>query len=247
MDIRDMHYDFKVKFNKLDSQQNRNLKIQEIDWKLTEAQEMFIKAIAEPRYRQGLGFELNQRSIDDIKTVVKKQFFESGTCTFLSKVDDFTYRGQLPEDYMYYTSSRIIASKGACLHKELVAHVQQDDDLHQETWSSEPSFEWRETNILFSKDSFIEGMGEVHVKSDGTFTPEFICLHYIMKPPRLHNARDVQGGTYQLPSGLSLTGFQNCILPAHVHGEIVDLAVLLATTDLISEYNVKQAKTALSD
>jgi hypothetical protein len=247
MDIRDMHYDFKVKFNKLDSQQNKNLKVQEIDWKLTEAQEIFIKAIAEPRYRQGLGFELNQRSIDDIKSIVKKQFFENGTCTRLDKIDDYTYKGQLPEDYLFYTSSRIIASKGICLHKELIGHVVQDDDLHQETWSSVPSFEWRETNLLFSKDSFIPGWGEVHVKSDGTFVPEFICLHYIMQPPRLHNAQDVPGGSYMLPNGTTLTGSQSCILPKHVHGEIVDLAVLLATTDLISEYNVKQAKTALSD
>lgn len=246
MDIRDMHYDFKVKFNKLDSQQNKNLLIPEIDWKLTEAQDVFVKAVAEPRYRQGLGFELNQRSIDDIKTIAKKQFFDKGTCMVLSKIDDFTYQTELPQDYMFYTSARVIATKGGCTNKELVAHVVQDDDLHQETWSSEPSFEWRETNISFGNGN-IPGKGYVVVKSDGSFTPTHLCLHYIVQPPRLHNARDVSGGQYMLPSGQLLTGFQDCILPSHVHSEIVDLAVLLATTDLISEYNVKQAKTALSD
>lgn len=246
MDIRDMHYDFKVKFNKLDSQQTKNLLIPEIDWKLTEAQDVYVKAVAEPRYRQGLGFELNQRTVDDIKTIVKKQFFEKGTCTALTRVDDFTYRGQLPQDYMFYASSRVIASKGSCANKELVVHIVQDDDLHQETWSSVPSFEWRETNANFNQGA-TPGTGEILVKSDGTFVPEWICLHYIVQPPRLHNARDVQGGQYMLPSGQLLTGFQDCILPQHVHSEIVDLAVLLATTDLISEYNVKQAKTTLSD
>lgn len=246
MDIRDMHYDFKVKFNKLDSQQNKNLLIPEIDWKLTEAQDVFVKAVAEPRYRQGLGFEINQRSIDDIKTLAKKQFFDKGTCMALSKIDDFTYQTELPSDYMFYTSSRVIASKGGCINKELVVHTPQDDDLHQETWSSEPSFEWRETNISFG-NGVVPGKGYVVVKSDGSFVPNYICLHYIVQPPRLHNARDVSGGSYMLPSGQLLTGFQDCILPVHVHGEIVDLAVLLATTDLISEYNVKQAKTALSD
>lgn len=247
MDIRDMHYDFKSKFNKLDSQQNKNLLVPEIDWKLTEAQEMFVKLIAEPRYRLGLGFELNQRTIDDIKTLVKKQFFEKGTCTALSKIDDYTYSGQLPEDYMFYTSSRVIASKGSCTNKELVAHVVQDDDLHQETWSSVPSFEWRETNILFNRDSAVPGKSEIQVKSDGTFVPQFICLHYIIQPPRLHNAQDFPGGSYALPNGQVLTGAQSCILPVHVHGEIVDLAVLLATTDLISELNAKQLKTTMSN
>ena len=37
MNIREMHYDFKKKFNKIDSQKNRNLLVPEIDWSLNEA------------------------------------------------------------------------------------------------------------------------------------------------------------------------------------------------------------------
>ena len=43
--IEDMHYDFKQKINKIDSQKYRNLRIPEIDWKLNEAQEIFIKTV----------------------------------------------------------------------------------------------------------------------------------------------------------------------------------------------------------
>jgi hypothetical protein len=39
MTAREMHYDFKQKLNKIDSQKHRNLKVPEIDWKLNEAQE----------------------------------------------------------------------------------------------------------------------------------------------------------------------------------------------------------------
>ena len=48
MTIQDMHYDFKKKLNKIDSQQNRNLLIPEIDWTLNEAQELFVKITAFP-------------------------------------------------------------------------------------------------------------------------------------------------------------------------------------------------------
>ena len=71
MDIRSLQYDFKQKLNKVDSQQYRNLKIPEIDWKLNEAADIYIKTIVEPRKFNNLGFETSQRTIDDIRTIVK--------------------------------------------------------------------------------------------------------------------------------------------------------------------------------
>ena len=49
MNVRGMHYDVKQKLNKVDSQQYRNLRVPEIDWKLNEAYEIFVKSVAEPR------------------------------------------------------------------------------------------------------------------------------------------------------------------------------------------------------
>ena len=72
MTVQDMHYDFKMKLNKLDSQQLRNFLIPEIDWLLNEAQELFVKWVAEPRIPNGLGLETNQRSIDDIRVLMKR-------------------------------------------------------------------------------------------------------------------------------------------------------------------------------
>jgi hypothetical protein len=51
MTIKEMHYDFKRKFNKVDSQKNRNILVPEIDLYLNEAEEIFVKLIAEPRKR----------------------------------------------------------------------------------------------------------------------------------------------------------------------------------------------------
>jgi len=71
MTIKEMHYDFKKKLNKVDSQQYKNLLVPEIDWTLNEAQELFVKMVAKPRTKSYTGFELNQRTIDDIRTLVK--------------------------------------------------------------------------------------------------------------------------------------------------------------------------------
>ena len=70
MTIKDMHYDFKKKLNKVDSQQYRNLLIPEIDWALNEAQNVFVDIVSEPRLRTNLGFEKSQKNIDDIRTLV---------------------------------------------------------------------------------------------------------------------------------------------------------------------------------
>ena len=57
MDVREMQYDIKFKLNKVDSQQNKNLRGPEMDWAINEAHEIFIKTIAEPRIQNHLGFE----------------------------------------------------------------------------------------------------------------------------------------------------------------------------------------------
>ena len=43
LNVQEMHYDFKIKFNKLDSNDYRDFQVPEIDWLLNEAQEIFLK------------------------------------------------------------------------------------------------------------------------------------------------------------------------------------------------------------
>ena len=68
MNIREMHYDFKKKFNKIESQKNRNLLVPEIDWSLNEAIDILIKLVGSPRLRNGLGFEVSQITREDLRT-----------------------------------------------------------------------------------------------------------------------------------------------------------------------------------
>lgn len=235
MDIREMQYDFKQKLNKIDSQQYRNLRIPEIDWKLNEAVDVYIKNIAEPRKYTHLGFETSQRTIDDIRTLVVNN--ENITA---SPISDKEYFISLPQNYMFYLSSESKISKESCGTITAKTNLRQHDDRHETSTFDKSSFEWRETNIRFYEEG-------IKIFSDGTFTVEGLCLNYIKKHPYIHNAQDFGSGTYNLHSGASLTGSQDCILPEHTHREIVDIAVLIATGDLqIPDYKIKQAKLNLN-
>jgi len=226
MTVSEMHYDFKKKLNKVDSQQNRNLLVPEIDCALNEAQELFIKMVAQPRQRSYLGFEKSQRSIDDIRTLVKSDVSVIITNSI----------AQLPEDYLFFLKSDVLMDKGECRNIKGRLYIRQHDDEFENSSFDKSSFEWRTVNCLFIDEG-------VKVFDDGTFTNKELILSYIRKPSYIHNANEFINGTYQLPSGTVLSGTNDCELPEHTHREIVDIAVTLVSGELLSsDYQVKLHK-----
>lgn len=227
MAIKNMHYDFKKKFNKIDSQKNRNLLIPEIDWTLNEAIGIFVKNVAKPRSQSFVGFELNQRSIDDIKALVKNNqclSIENNVAT-------------LPNDYQFFLRGRVKISKDTC-NKEVTAKLDilQQDDEFEESEFYKSSFEWRIVNAYFFEN-------KLQLHDDGSFTNNEVCINYIKKHPYVHNAEDFRNGGYNLPSGETLTGFQDCVLDVHTHPEIVDIAVAIASGEIgLPEYKLKKDK-----
>lgn len=225
-----MHYDFKTKLNKIDSQQYRNLRIPEIDWKLNEAQELFVKMVAKPRLKNSLGFETSQRSIDDIRTIVVNDYCSSVINNIVT----------LPTDYWHFLSGKAIMDKGNCTGFPAVVKIRQHDDEFESSPFDCSSFEWREVNAVFYE------LG-LKLFTDNTFTNKQFCMSYIKKLKYIHNAEDFRGGSYKLPEGTLLTGTQDCELPDQTHREIVDIAVLLATGEMqLPDYQIKQAKVNLN-
>lgn len=230
MTVADMHYDFKKKLNKVDSEQNRNLLIPEIDWALNEAQELFIKMIAEPRQRSHMGFEKSQRSIDDIRTLVKSE-----SLPIMNGI------APLPEDYMFFVKADSIMDKGFCLGVAGRVRVRQHDDEFEESPFDSSNFEWRTVNILFTEQG-------VKVFDDGTFTNRELIMSYIKKPEYIHNAAMFRSGKYQLPSGRVLEETSDCELPEHTHREIVDIAVAMVAGELLSpDYQIKLGKINITN
>jgi hypothetical protein len=220
MNIREMHYDFKQKFNKIDSQKNRNLLVPEIDWLLNEAKDLFVKRVATPKIFNGLGFETTQRIIDDIRTIVVPGEWKPVTNSLIV----------LPDDYDYYVRGRLRLSKGPCKNQEGVLYIKAHTELFQESVFYDSDFEWREVNGTFHEGG---SRGQIKLYTDGSFTVDEVFLVYIRKMPYIHNAQDFNSaGSYVHPSGQVLTGSQSCQLPEHTHKEIVDIAVLLAANQI---------------
>lgn len=239
MGIEDMHYDFKLKLNKIDSQAYRNLLVPEIDWLLNEAQEIFVKLIAEPRNPNSyLGFETSQRSIEDIRTLVVTK-----DITVTNNLVVLPYVGQVvtvtppvleTEGYWYFLRGRANMVKGTCI-KEGVIYERQHDDLFEESEFDKSSFEWKIVNAVFNKEG-------IKLYTNG-FTVTKVTLTYIKKLSYIHDAEKFRGGGYKRPDGVELSGKKDCELPDHTHREIVDIAVMLASGQLqMPDYNIKKDK-----
>lgn len=232
MTIEEMHYDFKMKLNKVDSQQYKNLLIPEIDWTLNEAQELFVKMVAQPRIKSYLGFEMNQRNIDDIRTVVV-----DNNCLSVSPTNTVA----LPNDYWHFLKAEVIMDKGNCKGIKGKFHVRQHDDEFENSPFDKSSFEWRTVNGVFNENG-------VKLYTDNTFNITSFCMSYIRKLAYIHNAKDFRGTQYRLPSGVLLTGSVNCELPEQTHREIVDIAVLIITGQIqIPDYQIKLGKLNLNN
>lgn len=237
MNAREMHYDFKQKLNKIDSQKYRNLKVPEIDWKLNEAQEIFVKMIAQPRLKSQLGFEVNQRTIDDIRTIVIDQVKGGGIIPTV--FNSVSYNAALPDDYWFYANSKAYCTKGSCVDVRLPTKEIDHDDEAEESPFDKSSFEWRQVNVRFNSAG-------LRLFTDGTFSITELVMSYLKQPRVIYNAQDYVGGTYTTLDGVVLTGTQSCELPVRVHREVVDLAVLITAGDLNLPTQSKQNKLALT-
>ena len=240
MNIREMHYDLKMKLNKVDSQQYKNLMVEEIDWKLNEAIEVFVRTIAEPRYKNSeLGFEVNQRTIDDIRSIVTNQKLSDSLIP--EQFDSKSYIVTLPNDYWFKVAARIFATRGNCQMQNMNTRTVQHDDEFEESPFDRSNFDWRQVNIRFFKNY-------IRIFTDGTFVINRLVLDYIERPITVHNAQDARNSQYRsLATGQMLTGFQDCNLPEGAHRNIVDLAVLIITGELqIPDYQIKQNKLTLN-
>ena len=237
MTVKEMHYDFKQKLNKIDSQKYRNLKVPEIDWKLNEAQEVFVKIIAQPRFGKQIGFEINSRTINDIRTIVVDQTPTTGITPTV--FDSSSYIAVLPEDYWFLAKSYVLATKGVCTGIRLKTREVQHDDEHELSPFDRSSFIWRTANIRFNKDG-------IRIFTNNEFTPTKLVMEYLKEPSMIHNAEDWPGGTYTTLNNVPLTVTANCELPKGVHREIVDLAVLITAGDLnLPDRQAKKEKVQL--
>lgn len=246
MTVQDMHYEFKVKLNKIASGNYPNLLIPEIDWYLNEAQEIFIKQRYGVTNNKKGGFETSQKRIDDLRELVQTNTAPAALEILPDLGMTQAYGSVVPNDYMFLVRAKAIATKGSCSERFLTCIQSQHDDLNNILTDPfySPSFEWAETPLIFKKTG---GGNDLITFSDGTFTISNIVLDYIKIPQRIQFPSGV-GGNYQLPDGSAVNADANCELAQHTHHEIVDIAVMLASGDMDNpNVQMKMMKTQINE
>lgn len=245
MTIEEMHYDFKMKLNKIDSQQFRNFLIPEVDWLLNEAQELFIKMVAEPRLSFHLGFEKSQRNTDDIKMLVEEaDGFGPEDDIIVYRVGYRAIRYKLPENYMFFIRALVSGTIGNCNNIPCIVKIKQHDDSNHVSPFDKSSIVWREINGMFI-DKYLElELPDISEEPDSKL--ETMQLTYLREPKYMHYAKGIEGGEYQLNEKVLLTGKQDCELSPHTHREIVDIAVMLASGQLQIQDPFKMTKLNLN-
>tara|TARA_R110000803_G_scaffold34127_2_gene74662 strand:- start:2150 stop:2902 length:753 start_codon:yes stop_codon:yes gene_type:complete len=250
MTVEEMQYDFKIKFNKLDSNDYRDFQVPEIDWLLNEAQEVFLKQRYGINNTTQKGFEGSQKRIDDLRNLVMKNISLSPVTQVIS--DPVSYEGTLPPDYIFAIRVQAVVNKHTCGDKTLVCKPIQHDDLSNCLLDPNynPSYEWGEMPIVYGTLSAnAADANRIFGYTDGSFTVTSFILDYLREPKRIAFPGGVPGNVYNLPNGLPVNlPNQNCELPEHTHREIVDIATLIAAGDINHPgYQVKAAKTSMHE
>ena len=79
MTIRELHYQFKINLDRVDSLSNPDFNAAEVDWLLNEAQLIFVKQRMSSRSNsKQKGFEESQKRIDDLGNLVIKNPLQIG-------------------------------------------------------------------------------------------------------------------------------------------------------------------------
>ena len=247
MTVQDMHYDFKLKFNKVDSQDQANFKAPEIDWWLNEAMEVFMKQRYGINNIKGEGFETTQKRIDDLRNlVIKDQSLPATALTI-----DNSFEAPLPGDYIFAIRLQAETSKEPCGRRICVCTPTQHDDLSSVLKDPyyEPSFEWGEVPIVYgTKSDTVADSNKVFGYTDGSFVINSFILDYLRQPKRIAFVSGLPGQSYNYPDGSTVDQDQGCELPDHTHREIVDLAVQMASGSVNSPgFQFKAAKVAQNE
>lgn len=210
-------YKIDQRLNKLSTNAHQQIQLEDKLLALNEAQIKLIKTKVGQNNNYRLGFDAFKKRYQDLQFLVEN--FEDHKLTpklsdkflnkYIASIVDITPK------FLFYVDSYVLADKGNCKNQilytnlDLVKHA--DITLLLNNSNYKPSFEFRETIIDISSD-------EIHVYSDGTFSPKSLYLSYIRYPKEI----DKEG--YIKFDNTDSTN-QDCELENYLEDELLDLTV----------------------
>lgn len=225
MTIEELHIDFKIKFDKIDSLQKKDFTDAEIDWLLNEAQEQFLRQHYKPINLSRKGFEANQDRIDMLSTLHVK-YAEEGIVTPI-KVEESIYEinlSKLKNKYLHLTNLEVDFGCGYTKTK----HTTND------TFSESLINPFNKKEVLYNFGRSSNSLNSsIYIYKENVAKAK---VEYIKQPKK------VNSGTYEY-FDTTLTK-QSLEFPEFTHPMIVDLAVLEATRIIA---NNNQEKININD
>jgi len=241
MNITELHYDFKIKADKVDSLKTRNFLPAEIDWILNLAIQNFV----DNKYND---FETKQDLVDQLSSLTIKcptteqpavtpNYLGGAYGVYEMKLTDLAFQ------YLHLVRLNALASKEGCTSKIMKGNSVTHDVLDKVLLSpfEGPSFEWIRLPYLFGKEDSVNSTNSsIYFYTKNEFTLTSIYPEYLKIP------NQVYFGGYNSLNGQYVIGNPqvNCDLPQAFHRRIVDIAVAEAS-DYINkpDYQQKFIKT----
>lgn len=238
MTIEEMHIDFKLKLNKLDTKYRQDLNPAIIDWLLNEGQRIFINQRYSINNNHRAGFENNQKRIDDLSSIHIQYPVQPDIDLIQHEANYYELPiSKLDYPYHHLTRLSVYGTNLECEQDEWVtARIIQTDDI---------SDALRNPFIIKDDSNVIANFGKSSV--DNSFSIYFNTLaHRQLTKARISYLK--------IPVKMGLGGYNyvddsvvvrtDCELNESVHGEIVDTAVDIAAgiIESPSYQNITQTK-----
>lgn len=236
MDIAEMHLEFKIFRDAVDSNAYPEMLDEEIDIILNEAMDRVVKTRYGKNNLYRKGFEEIQKRTDDLKELVVSRFPNLNLVSQYTDVGKRVFRVQLNalfndvdlenpsiEEYMFYIKGDAKVSSPSCVDgKRSSIKLVQQDDLY--SIKSDPFNKPTVSNPV----GFFED-GDLFIETENDATVSNVLITFIKKPLRMN-----------------LTESTDCELSEHLHKEIVQIAVDISLENLQSprvQTNIKNTQS----
>jgi len=194
MDITQMHWEFKQRANKLDSNHKKDLSDAEIDALINDIQHLYIETYYSGNIynRNKLGFESVQQRTDMLSTLVVGQPEQVKLLPVLYNSDlevyEFDFDGL---KYKYKHLIRVYYIDPTCGKFNIKLEQHDDINLLLDDAFRGPSFQWRSLIATIKSSSDIDSESSLYVYTNGVIDiSSGIYVEYIKEPV------DVFLGTY---------------------------------------------------
>lgn len=212
-------YGIDQRLNKLSTNAHQEIPVEDKILALNEGQIKLVKIKVSPNNVYKLGLDAFKKRYQDLQFLVEN--FEDHPLDltlgdkYMNKYIVNVGEATLKPHFMFYIDSYLLADKGSCINRviscnpDLIKHA--DIQLLLKNNNFKPSFEFQETIVDIASD-------ELHVYTDGTFTPKKLYLSYLRYPGQIDKAGYVKfDGTDSVD--------KDCELEDYLKDELLDITV----------------------